>query len=164
MADMRYITIPEPVVCRDLNKRGKPPIRINDPSWTPPPADEVKCLKCDGEGVAYAPIIEDDPWTLERLLTAWVFCLEDWTKKGIKKARMANKVLDALEDAKPGERVGIPTDAWRAIKETLESDSFEIKWPFSVQLAGLCDLLIDASDKAVVEAPSQPLEATEHDD
>ncbi len=136
--DKRYFDIPEPI--RASNLITKEPLKKLKSSWKPP-KDDPQATPGPQD------MVEDDEWTLERYLTSWVLCLADW-QKGVKNQHLCRKVLDALDGAETGQRVGIPVDAWRKMKETFSEDDFEVSWPLGPQLAHFADIIIDASDKA----------------
>ncbi len=140
MSDMRYFDNPEPFIA--MNLFTKKPLTKPDPDWKAPKNDDK----------ARAPEIQDDPWTIERYLIAWVLARPSW-QKGVKMQRLTNRILAAVEDAKPGERIGIPAEAWRELKKTFDDEEFEVAWPLAPQLAFFADIIIDATDKAVVETP-----------
>ena len=143
--DKRYFDIPEPV--QALNLITKEPLQKVKKSWKPP-KDDPKAVP----GVQ--DMVKDDLWTLERYLTSWVLCLEDW-QKGVVNQHLSRKVLDALDGVETGQRVGISTAAWRKLKETFEDDEFTVTWPLGPQLAHFTDVIIDATDKALTEVPSK---------
>ncbi len=140
MSDIVYLNIPEPVPVRNLVS-GKPLKKIHD-DWKPDPAKPK----------AEPRMVDDELWSIHRWLVQFVLSRPEWCKP-LANQLLAQKVLVATEDQETDSRVGIPVAAQRKLRETFESDDFEVPWPYGPQLAHFGDLIIDATDKKLIEVP-----------
>ena len=145
----KEIIVPELIHCVNLTT-GKPLQRqIVDPVF-------------EGDGpdrrlVKPAELEDDGPWSLHRGLVIWVGNRPEWVKPLIKASRLT-AFLVALYPLAPTRLIVIRGELWRPLRDTLQSDDFEIEYPYNMQVPPLFSAILEARDvaeePATVEQPA----------